>query len=302
MCVCFRTSLFKSGVFWKCNNPILDTTLTIWRQHSVFAHWTGMYYVLLLCALSSAVVSGRTLPKGHRYSIDLRNDKIYDLSDDITILPFFNKGRSGSRSLRQSLPPNLAREEGGPSCPPPSEKELVTSLDLYYIGDFRFSVPSNLGRKRKVLAECGFLLGLTDFAEAPRFNDPQDTPSPPELWFRWHRLRAKCQVSTVLEGLKEGSGEAEIVVKPLYMLVRLPPTEPSLPEIEMTGVKEVTIKLEGLDVLPSEATKSIISNIEHHMICVLNNDVRNLLKDSMKSSIKKQPSANLTKLIFERKT
>ncbi|GBM39464.1 hypothetical protein AVEN_142401-1 [Araneus ventricosus] len=260
------------------------------------------FCVLLLCVLSTAIVNGRTLPKGHRYSFDFMNDKVYDFSDYVTILPYFNKGRSGSRSLKQSLPPNLAMEEASPPCPASNEKKPVTSLDLYYIGDFRFSVPTSTGRKRKVLAECGFLLGLTDFAETPPFDDPLDTPSPPELWFRWHRLRAKCQISTVLEGLKEGKGEAEILVKPLYMLVRVPPTEPSLPEIEMTAVKEVTVRLEGLDVLPSEATKPIISHIEHHMICLLNNDIRDVLKDSMKSGIEKQPSPNLTKLIFDRKT
>ncbi|KAF8786153.1 hypothetical protein HNY73_007910 [Argiope bruennichi] len=260
------------------------------------------FSLLLLCFLLPAIVHGRTLPRGHRYSFDFLNDKVYDFSDDVSILTYFNKDRSQSRSLKQTLPAALEMEEASPPCPSSHVEKTAPSLDLYHIGDFKFSVPTRTSAgilKRKVVAECGFLLGLTDFTEIPPFGNPQDSTSSPELWFRWNRLRAKCQISTVLDGLK-GKGEADVLVKPLVMLVRVPPTEPSLPEIEMTRAKEVTVSLQGLDALPPEATKAISSDIESRMICIVNNEIRDILKDSMKSSIEKQPSANFTKLIFDR--
>ncbi|GIY13477.1 uncharacterized protein CEXT_773061 [Caerostris extrusa] len=267
-----------------------------------------VFYDVLLAALGllwlPALIYGRMLPDGYRYTLDLKRDKIYDYSNDISILPYIGKGRSKAHISRQALSANLL-EEGSRDCSRRHPDTSSPSPNLYHIGDLKFNVPARTGAgylKRKVLAECGFLMGLTDFERIPPDFDPEESPSPPELWFKWNKLKATCQVSSVLDGLKEGTGDAVVSVEPLYMLVSLPQVEPPKPEIEMTKVKDVTVKLQGLDVFTSETAAAITSEIKFRMECLVNNEVRDVLKDFMKSGLENKSDVNLSKVLFNRQT
>ncbi|GFT68577.1 uncharacterized protein NPIL_181781 [Nephila pilipes] len=254
---------------------------------------TGVVSVAMVCLLLPLLVCGRMLPDGHRYDYKGK-DKVYDVSNDLSLLTLWSRSRSGGDRTKAALMAEIPIEEIGPPCPTRRLERINPALNNYHIGDYKFNVPTRTSagiRKRKVLAECGSILGLEDFEQNKPFDDGSKL-------YSWTKLRATCQVSTVLDGLKEGTGEASIQIKPLRMIVRKLDAEPRSPKIEMNSVKEATVTFRGLEELQSEAINAIKSEIEFRMVCLANSDVRNILKDSMKNSVEKNSLPVLSKLMI----
>ncbi|GFY66301.1 uncharacterized protein TNIN_373281 [Trichonephila inaurata madagascariensis] len=221
----------------------------------------------------------------HRYDLDFGKDKVL-IPNDVLLIPL--RSRPGDDKTKAAL-----MVESGTSCPPRRLERTNPTFNIYRVGDLKFTVPTRTSagiRERKVLAECGPLLGLEDFKFK---NKPYDDDS---RLYSWTKLKTTCQVSSVLDGLKEGTGEVTVQIQPLRMLVRMPNVESSLPKIEMNHVEDANVIFRGLEELSSEAIKAMQSEIKIRMVCLVNEDLRNILKDSIQEIVKRS-SSMLSKMV-----
>ncbi|GFQ83318.1 uncharacterized protein TNCT_27421 [Trichonephila clavata] len=240
----------------------------------------------IFCLLLPLLVHGRMLPNGHQYDLDFGKDKVL-IPNDVSFIPLRSRSRSGDDRTKAAL-----MIEAGTSCPPRRLERTNPTFNIYRVGDLKFTVPTRTSagiRERKVLAECGPLLGLDDFKFK---NKPYDDDS---RLYSWTKLKTTCQVSSVLDGLKEGTGEVSVQIEPLRMIVRMPNVESSSPKIEMNHVEDANVVFRGLEELSSDAIKEMQSELKFRMVCLVNEDLRNILKDSIQEIVKR--SSMLSKMV-----
>ncbi|KAG8197752.1 hypothetical protein JTE90_006798 [Oedothorax gibbosus] len=169
----------------------------------------------------------------------------------------------------------------------PRPRDLRTQrliVDAYHIGDFDFQVKTRKEYgdwNRSVLAECSLLVGLSDFKKRTLSES-----RPNECLLSWLKLKTSCRISHIVNGMRDGTGEAEVLVGPLRMLVRVRPESEKFgsPEMHMSEAKEARVIIRDSDGFPTDMTNEINAEIEKTVLCIVNSDVRNVLMDSVKCS------------------
>ncbi|KAG8183035.1 hypothetical protein JTE90_015666 [Oedothorax gibbosus] len=176
-----------------------------------------------------------------------------------------------------------------PSCLSNQRKRRVRpNTAMYPIGDIKFDIDtrrSHLNLNATVIVECDFLYGLDDFQKTN-----WDLNRPDDYILIWRKLKTRCPISVLIDGVKEGRGDAAIVVERLFMHVKLTLSGDMLRlesnslsmDVQMSEVKKVNVDIQDLGGFLNDYIRPISAEIEKTVLCVVNSEIRNVLKDSMR--------------------
>lgn len=106
-----------------------------------------------------------------------------------------------------------------------------------------------------------------------------DLNRPNDYVLIWNKLKTRCDLLITTGGLKEGRGEAAILVEHLLMHVKMSPVD--LLEMEMSEVKKASVSIRDLEGFPVDYTRAISGELEKTVLCIVNSEIRNVLRDSL---------------------
>lgn len=225
------------------------------------------------------------------------NDKI-DVSNDIFVSEFeIISNLPGLQRTSKIFETNIIPEIKS-LTPSDITKELANKIrnngyDPYFIDDLHLKIPSKsiFGQQPiNVAMNQGIVIGLSDFRH--HIEDTQSFRNSFDLLLAWNRLRLHCKITVDQNGL-QNSGDLEMDITRLYMIVHLKKLDTGIPKIEMSKIGDLKVKLHGFDDLSDDLKSSISKEAKHKIRNIFNDKIRNILLMYMKDILYEYADENM---------
>lgn len=165
--------------------------------------------------------------------------------------------------------------------------------DPYFIDDLLMKIPckSIYGQQPiKVAMNQGIIIGLSDFRHHIEYT--RSFRKPFELLLAWNRLRMHCKITVDQNGL-QNSGDLEMDITRLYMIVHFQKLDTGIPKIEMSKIDDLKVKLHGFGDLSDDLKTSISKEAKHKIRNIFNDKIRNILLMYMKDILYENTDGNM---------